>query len=118
MDPLHSQDAFLYKKCKQRVSRKLFLTFAFLILYCVGVYIGFDTALLQVDSNGFTILLATVLLVQLCIYSILFLLLASGSKILVCVSFFRYPHLCASFQHATRYGTLPLLYIADYLHAL
>lgn len=81
MDPLHSQDAFLYKKCKQRVSRKLFLTFAFLILYCVGVYIGFDTALLQVDSNGFTILLATVLLVQLCIYSILFLLLASGSKI-------------------------------------
>lgn len=81
MDPLHSQDAFLYKKCKQRVSRKLFLTFAFLILYCVGVYIGFDIALLQVDSNGFTILLATVLLVQLCIYSILFLLLASGSKI-------------------------------------
>ncbi len=77
----NSQDYFLYKKCKQRVIRRLFLTFSFLILYSIALYLGFYHAILQVDSNGFTVILATVLLIQLSIYSILFLFLSSGSKI-------------------------------------
>ena len=77
----NSQDYFLYKKCKQRVIRRLLLTFSFLILYSIGLYLSFYHAILKVDSNGFTVILATVLLIQLSIYSILFLLLSNGSKI-------------------------------------
>ena len=69
----NSQDYLLYKKCKQRVIRRLLLTFVFLILYSIGLYLCFNHALLRVDSNGFTIILATVLLIQLSIYSIVFL---------------------------------------------
>ena len=81
MNNVNSQDYILYKKCKQRVIKRILLTFIFLILYSIGVYMGLNTSFLQVDSNGFSVLLATTLLVQLCIYSILFLFLASGSKI-------------------------------------
>lgn len=77
----NSQDYLLYKKCKQRVIRRLLLTFVFLILYSIGLYLCFNHALLRVDSNGFTIILATVLLIQLSIYSIVFLSLSNGSKI-------------------------------------
>ena len=80
MNNVNQQDLILYRNCRRRVERRLLITILFLIAYSIGVAYALNTAFLQVDANGFDVLLSGILLSQVGIYMVIFILLTTGSR--------------------------------------
>lgn len=75
-----SQDYIIYKKSKRRVTLRLIATYIFLCAYFVGVYYLMHLDFFTVEQSTFDIILIGGMIAQLCIFSILFMMLSTGKK--------------------------------------
>lgn len=80
MNNVKSDDYIIYKKSKRRVIGRLIFTFICLCAYFIGVFYIMNLDVLKLYDSKFNLILIGGIIAQLCIYTILFIMLASGKK--------------------------------------
>ena len=75
------QDQIIFKKAKNRVITRLFISWILLCLYFVGVFFVLNLDFLKVTANNLNTVIIVLAISQLCLFAFIFLLLSFGKKI-------------------------------------